>query len=79
MSLRLSRQSVGPDDFPGAYGVCQNLDCLAPLEPPFIVVTFAVPGGSLGTVLCCNCAPEDQDQPVQIRLVTDPPVLELPG
>lgn len=78
MKLRLSRQSVSPEDFTGVCGVCQNLDCLAPLEPPWIVATFLVPEGQLQTVLCCNCAPEQENAAVEVKLVEDPPVLDLP-
>jgi len=69
---------VRPEEFTGSAGVCQNLNCLAPLEPPWIVATFEVPSGRLETVLCCNCAPEHEKAFVQIQLVEDPPVLELP-
>jgi hypothetical protein len=78
MILRLSRQNVRPEDFKGECGVCQNLDCLAPLEPPWTIATFMVSDGELQTVLCCNCAPERDEQAVQVKLVEDPPVLELP-
>ena len=57
MTLRLSRHNVRPNDFTGSRGVCQNLDCLAPLEEPFTVLTIQTPGGPLETVLCCNCVP----------------------
>jgi hypothetical protein len=33
--LRIPNRSVLPADFPGRQGVCQNLDCLALLEPPY--------------------------------------------
>jgi hypothetical protein len=77
-TLRLPNKNVRPRDFTGAIGVCQNLYCLAPLEPPFIVASLKIPTGKLRTVLCCNCAPEKAEALVNVELVETPPVLELP-
>jgi hypothetical protein len=76
--IRLPRRHVHPNDFEGELGICQNLNCLAPLEPPLLVVTLAIPNGTLQTVLCCNCAPEREDEALQVELVDVPPVLKMP-
>ncbi len=77
MKLRLPERGVRPEEFKGRWGVCQNLDCLAPLELPFIVAAVTGPTGEMQTVLCCSCCPEGE-QPVEVHLVEQPPVLELP-
>ncbi len=76
--LRLPHVSVRPEDFQTGQGICQNLDCLAPLEAPWSYITFNLPSGSLNTVLCCACTPEDDAGELDITLVEVPPVLELP-
>ena len=78
MKLRLPERGVRPEDFKGHWGVCQNLDCLAPLEMPFILASVSSPAGELETVLCCNCCPEEGQEPVEVSLVEQPPVLDLP-
>jgi len=78
MKIRLPNTSVRPRDFTGEIGVCQNLHCLAPLEPPLLVATLQIPGGRLRTVLCCSCAPDSEETLIDIELVEAPPVLQLP-
>lgn len=76
--LRLPHTSVHPEDFKSGQGICQNLDCLAPLESPWSSITFHLPAGTLETLLCCACTPENDAGEVDITLVDVPPVLELP-
>lgn len=76
--LRLPHTSVRHEDFKTGEGICQNLDCLAPLESPWSFVTFHLPAGNLDTLLCCGCAPEKEAGELDIILVEVPPVLELP-
>ena len=79
-ALRLPNRSVGPEDFPGRYAVCQNLLCLCPVEPPVHTVTLqAGAGRTLHTVLCCLCVPETRDMAdTVVDVVEAEPVLELP-
>lgn len=59
--LCVLNQSVTPADFGRGPGQCQNLDCLAPLEPPYHSARLCLPGGELETVLCSNCLPRPTD------------------
>jgi hypothetical protein len=78
--LRVPNRNVAPADFPGRYGVCQNLSCLAPVEPPYQGVRLSLPGGSLETVLCQRCLPRPWDGPApEMRLeVVDAAVVLTP-
>jgi hypothetical protein len=59
--LCVLNQSVTPADFDGGQVLCQNLDCLSPLEPPYRSARLCLPGGELETVLCSNCMPQPTD------------------
>jgi hypothetical protein len=61
IALRIPNRSVLPTDFDGRQGVCQNLDCLVPLEPPYQSARLCLPGGTLETVLCSSCMPRPGD------------------
>jgi hypothetical protein len=79
--LRIPNRSVVPADFQGRPGICQNLDCLALLEPPYRSVRLRLPGGKLETVLCCNCLPRRSSGPhaeLWLEVVAVPPVLTPP-
>jgi hypothetical protein len=76
--LRIPNRSVIPAHFRGGQGICQNLDCLAPLEPPFRTAWLCLPGWTLETVLCAACTPQPSDgTPPEVRLEVVPamPVL----
>jgi hypothetical protein len=80
--LRLPHRSVRPEDFPSRQGVCQNLDCLAPLEPPYRRARLVLPGATLETVLCSQCLPQPRDgtfPELCWEVVAAEPVLALPG
>ncbi len=80
LSLRLPNRSVHPEEFPFSWGICQNLDCLAPIEPPYQQLTLAVPGSTFTTLLCSACMPQTQPDvyPVVIQVIDAEPVLFLP-
>jgi hypothetical protein len=80
-ALRLPNRSVGPEDFPGRYAVCQNLLCLCPIEPPVHTLTLgSARVRALRTVLCCRCAAEVWGAAGTVfDVVEADPVLELPG
>jgi hypothetical protein len=80
-TLRVPGRSVVPEDFKGGQAICQNLDCLAPIEPPVNVFTLRSRDGRvLRTVLCRLCLPAAKvGDEIVFQVVPDPPVLELPG
>jgi hypothetical protein len=66
----------------GRQGFCQNLDCLAPLEPPYQSAGLCLPGRTLATVLCNRCLPQPQDvtyPEMRLEVVAVAPVLASPG
>jgi len=80
--LRVPNRNVTPAVFPGRHGVCQNLGCLALLDPPYQGVRLSLPGGSLETVLCPRCLPPPWGRiPPEMRLevVEAAAVLAPPG
>jgi hypothetical protein len=80
LTLRIPNRSVTPADF-RLQGICQNLDCLAPLEPPFQTVWLSLPGGTLETLLCAACIPRPSGRTypeVRLEVVAAAPVLERP-
>jgi hypothetical protein len=58
LTLCIPHRSVVPADFPGPFGFCQNLDCLASVEPPYQVLRLCLPDGTLETILCSACMPQ---------------------
>ena len=81
ITLRLPNRSVVPADFHGRQGFCQNLDCLAPLEPPYRSARLCLPGGTLETVLCGSCMPQPRDgthPEMLLEVVAAAPVLAPP-
>src|SRR5438067_10181578 len=79
--LRVPNRSVVPADFHGRQGFCQNLDCLAPLEPPYRSARLCLPGGTLETVLCRSCMPQPRDgrhPEMRLEVVAAAPVLAPP-
>jgi hypothetical protein len=82
ITLRIPNRSVLPADFRGRQGVCQNLDCLAPLEPPYQSARLCLPGGTLATVLCSTCLPQPwggTHPEMRLEVVAAAPVLGPPG
>jgi hypothetical protein len=82
ITLRIPNRSVLPADFRGRQAFCQNLDCRAPLEPPYESARLSVPGGTLETVLCAACMPEPVGgtfPEVRLELVAAAPVLPPPA
>jgi hypothetical protein len=80
--LRIPNRNVFPADFPGQQGVCQNLLCLAPLEPPYESARLCFPVGTLETVLCADCMPDSFDggcPPMCLSVVEADAVLVPPG
>jgi hypothetical protein len=59
--LCVLNQSVTPADFDEGPVLCQNLDCLSPLEPPYHSARLSLPGGELETLLCGDCMPQPTD------------------
>jgi hypothetical protein len=81
LTLRVPNVSVTPADFQGRPGFCQNLSCLAPLEPPYQSARLCVPGGTLETVLCQECLPRPAGgtyPEMRLEVVTAAPVLAPP-
>jgi hypothetical protein len=81
LTLRIPNRSVTPADFNRRQGICQNLDCLAPLEPPFQTVWLCLPGGTLETVLCAACTPQPSGRKhpeMRLEVVAAAPVLARP-
>jgi hypothetical protein len=79
--LRLPNRGVTPADFGGRRGVCQNLLCLAPLEPPYHRLRLGLPGAALETVVCTTCLPPSQDgtcPELSLQVVAAGPVLAPP-
>jgi hypothetical protein len=78
ITLRIPNRSVVPADFDGRRGFCQNLGCLAPLEPPYQSARLSLPGGTLETVLCSACQPQSSDgtfPEMRLEVVAVAPVL----
>jgi hypothetical protein len=81
MILRIPNRSVVPADFIGRQGVCQNLGCLAPLEPPYQSARLCLPTGTLETILCSTCMPRpeaDAYPGMWLQVVAAAPVLSPP-
>jgi hypothetical protein len=81
LTLRIPSRSVLPADFHGRPGFCQNLDCRAPVEPPYQSARWCLPGGTLETILCAACLPQPwggTHPEMRLEVVAAAPVLPPP-